>query len=89
MYSTSYIIIPIGESLEYCAEIYKKLLSRGESIEIYLEDDKLKKKLNYANKIGVPKVILIGEDEVLNREVKIKDMITGVEEKFNLSEILK
>lgn len=87
--SVNYLIIPIGESLEYCVEIYKKLLSRGESIEIYLENDKLKKKLNYANKIGVPKVILIGEDEVLNREVKIKDMITGVEEKFNFSEILK
>lgn len=87
--SVNYLIIPIGESLEYCAEIYKKLLSRGEGVEIYLENDRLKKKLNYANKIGVPKVILIGEDEVLNREVKIKDMITGVEEKFDFGEILK
>lgn len=85
--SIEYLIIPIGDTLEYCAEIYKKLLDKEKYTEIYLEDDKLKKKLNYANKLGVPKVILIGEDEVLNRQVKIKDMVLGEEKVINIEEI--
>ena len=77
--SIEYLIIPIGDTLEYCAEIYNELLKKGKFAEIYLEEDKLKKKLTYANKLGIPNVILIGEDEVLNKEVKIKDMVSGKE----------
>ena len=62
-----YLIIPIGNTLEYCGDICKKLQRNNKNVEIYLEDDKLKKKLNYANKLGIPKVILIGEDEVNKR----------------------
>lgn len=85
--SIEYLIIPIGDTLEYCAEIYKKLLDKEKYTEIYLEDDKLKKKLNYANKLGIPKVILIGEDEVLNKQIKIKDMVLGEEKVINIEEI--
>lgn len=77
--SIEYLIIPIGDTLEYCAELYKKLLNKGKYVEIYLEENKLKKKFNYANKLGIPKVILIGEDEVLNNRVKIKNMVSGEE----------
>lgn len=82
--SMEYLIIPIGDTLEYCIEIYKMLLAKGKYTEIYLEDDKLKKKLNYANKLGIPNVILIGENEVLKREIKIKDMISGEEKVIDI-----
>lgn len=82
--SMEYLIIPIGDTLEYCIEIYKMSLAKGKYTEIYLEDDKLKKKLNYANKLGIPNVILIGENEVLKREIKIKDMASGEEKVINL-----
>jgi histidyl-tRNA synthetase len=82
-----YLIIPIGNTLEYCCDIYKKLQYNGKKVDIYLEDDKLKKKLNYANKLGVEKVILIGDEEVLKREIKIKDMISGKENILNYEEI--
>ena len=74
--------------LEYCGEICKKLQDNGKKVEIYLEDDKLKKKLNYANKLGIPKVILIGEDEVASGEIKIKDMISGNESILNYNQII-
>ncbi|OPJ61595.1 histidine--tRNA ligase [Clostridium chromiireducens] len=82
--SIEYLIIPIGDTLEYCVEIYKMLLAKGKYTEIYLEEDKLKKKLNYANKLAIPNVILIGENEVLKREIKIKDMASGEEKVINL-----
>lgn len=85
--SVDYLIIPIGNTLEYCGNLCKKLKSNGKNVEIYLEDDKLKKKLNYANKLGIQKVILIGEDEAANGEIKIKDMITGNEDILKYNQI--
>lgn len=78
-----YLIIPIGNTLEYCGDIFKKIQQNNKSVEIYLEDDKLKKKLNYADKLGIQKVILVGEEEVLRKQIKIKDMITGKEDVLN------
>ncbi|EHJ00997.1 Histidyl-tRNA synthetase [Clostridium sp. DL-VIII] len=85
--SIEYLIIPIGNTLEYCGEVYKRLLEKQKYAEIYLEDDKLKKKLNYANKLEIANVVLVGEEEVLNRQVKLKDMSSGEEKIINIDEI--
>ncbi|WP_160687774.1 histidine--tRNA ligase [Clostridium sp. C2-6-12] len=85
--SVEYLIISIGNTLEYCSYIYKKFQDKGKKVEIYLEDDKLKKKLNYANKLGIEKVILIGEEEVIKNEIKIKDMLSGKEAILSCGEI--
>ncbi|GKX68162.1 histidine--tRNA ligase [Inconstantimicrobium mannanitabidum] len=86
--SVEYLIIPIGDTLEFCGELYKKLLSSGKGVEIYLEDnDKLKKKLSYANKLGIPKVIIVGEDEVATGVIKVKDMINGDDYILNADKI--
>lgn len=69
-----YLIIPIGDAIEYCAEVMSYLRDKGCKATIYFEEDSLKKKMNYANKIGVNNVILIGEEEVKRKEVKVKDM---------------
>lgn len=69
-----YLIIPIGDTIEYCAEVMSYLRDKGCKATIYFEEDSLKKKMNYANKIGVSNVILIGEEEVKRKEVKVKDM---------------
>lgn len=82
-----YLIISIGDTLEYCVDIYKQLQNNGKRVEIYLEDDKLKKKLNYANKLGIQKVILVGEEEVLKGKIKIKDMVSGNESVVNYDQI--
>ena len=72
-----YLIIPIGDTFEYCGAVLQYLQSKGYRASIYFEDDALKKKMNYANKIGVENVILIGEEEVENNEIRIKNMKTG------------
>ena len=84
-----YLIIPIGDTLSYCSEISKILQDFGYKAEIYLEEDKLKKKLAYANKLGISKVILIGEEELINRELLIKDMSTGEQKKLNFEKLLR
>lgn len=75
--SLDYLIMPIGDTINYCAKIMKNLEKKGYGASIYFEDDTLKKKMNYADKIGVKYVILVGEDEVKRNEVKIKNMESG------------
>lgn len=72
-----YLIIPIGNTIKYCVEVMRCLQEKGNRVTVYFEEDSLKKKMNYANKIGVSNVILIGEEEVEKNEVKIKNMDSG------------
>lgn len=82
-----YLIIPIGDTLNYCSELCLLLQKNGKKAEVYLEEDKLKKKMSYADKLNIKNVILIGEDEVNNREVLVKNMITGNQIKFKIEEL--
>ncbi|WP_061994582.1 histidine--tRNA ligase [Clostridium sp. ATCC 25772] len=75
----NYLIIPIGDTLEYCGTVMKSLEKKGYGVTIYFEEDSLKKKMNYANKLGIENVILIGEEEKIKNEVKVKNMILGKE----------
>ena len=59
-----------GESLKVASE----LRSAGISAEVYVNDDKLKKQLDYANKKRIPLVLIIGPDEKERGEVVLKDM---------------
>lgn len=72
-----YLILPIGDTIEYCAEVMKYLQEKGKKVTVYFENDSLKKKMNYANKIGAQNVILIGEDEVKKNVVSVKNMESG------------
>lgn len=82
---TEILVIPMDESInEYAIEVLNNLREKGKSVDIYLESGKFKKKMTYADKLGVKKVIILGEDELNKREVSIKDMETGeqVSKKF-------
>lgn len=82
--SLDYLIIPIGDTLEYSCKVMKELERKGAYVSIYFEEDSLKKKMSYADKLEVKNVVLIGEEEVLNNTIKIKNMISGREELIKL-----
>ena len=67
-----YLIIPIGNTIDYCVEVLRYLQQKNYSVSIYFENDSLKKKMIYANKIGIENVILIGEEEINKNEIKSK-----------------
>jgi histidine--tRNA ligase len=78
------LILPMDSKYNfYAIDILKKLKEEGKQADIYLEEGKFKKKINYANKINTSYVLIIGEDEVSKNEVSIKNMETG--EQFNKS----
>ena len=81
------LIIPMVEDLKIPIEVANVLRNNGINTEIYLNNKKLKAKFKYADKLEIPYVIVIGEDEIERRVVKLKDMKTGEEKEINLDNL--
>ena len=73
------LIIPMIEDLSVPIKLATKLRNNGVKTEIYLNNKKLKAKFKYADKLQIPYVIVIGEDEIANNKFKLKNMETGEE----------
>ena len=85
------LIIPMIENLEIPIKLASDLRNEGINTQIYLDDKKLKAKFKYADRLKVPYVIVIGEDEIKANTINIKNMETGEETKVKLDvkEIIK
>ncbi len=81
------LIIPMIEDLEKPIQLATKLRNQGIKTEIYLNNKKLKPKFKYADKLKIPYVIIIGEDEIETNTVKIKNMETGEETKCAIGDV--
>lgn len=85
---TDCLIIPMDEKLNfYAIDIGNNLKDKGYKVDIYLEDGKFKKKINYADKIGVKKVLIIGQEEYENKMVSLKNMEDGNQVSLKIEEI--
>ncbi len=85
------LIIPMLEDLSRPIELASKLREKGINTEIYLNNKKAKTKFKYADKLKIPYVIAIGEDEINSNKLNIKNMETGAETaaSFDVGEIIK
>ncbi len=83
------LIIPMVKDLSVPINLATKLREKGIKTEIYLNDKKLKAKFKYADKLEIPYVIIIGEDEIKSNVCKMKNMKTGEEENIMLEELIK
>lgn len=82
------LIAPMGIDLKFPLEIADKLRNAGISTEVYYQDKAFKHKMKYANKAGIPYVAIIGEDELKNGEVTVKNMLTGEQQTVKAEEII-
>lgn len=73
------LIIPMAEDMTKSIELASDLRKEGINTEVYLNDKKLKAKFKYADKLKIPYVAVIGEDEISSNTVKVKNMETGEE----------
>lgn len=78
------LIIPITEKLEEPIKLATEIRKLGINTEIYLNDKKLKAKFKYADKLEIPYVIVIGDDEISSNKIKLKNMKTGEEKEINM-----
>ncbi|WP_292459959.1 histidine--tRNA ligase [Methanothermococcus sp.] len=86
----SILIIPIKKDkklLKECLNIADKLRKSGKSVEVDLMNRKLNKALNYANTVGINKVIIVGEKELSEGKVSLKNMKTGEQELVGLEDL--
>ena len=76
------------ETMRYGLKVAHELRQNGIATEIYPDQSKLKKQLDYANKKMIPFVIVIGPDEMNNGMLTIKNMEKGEQEKLLIDDII-
>lgn len=81
------LIVPITTNMEVPIKISMDLRNNSINTEIYLNDKKMKTKMKYADKLKIPYVIVVGDDEIDSNTVKIKNMQTGEEIESKIDEI--
>jgi len=82
---TQVVIIPIAEAHEnYAKELAKKLINLEIDSEIYNQNESLAKRIRIAEKSRVPMIVVIGDDEVANQKVAVRDR--RARERFEKSE---
>ena len=71
------LVIPMTESRTAAIAIAQSLRAAGVRTQVYGEQKKFKQKMTYANKLGVPYIVLLGDDEIAQGKCSVKDMRTG------------
>ena len=71
------LILPMTEDLAPAIAFATQLRSADIRAQVYGEQKKFKQKMSYADKLKVPYVVFLGEDEISKGVVKVKDMVTG------------
>jgi histidyl-tRNA synthetase len=78
-----------GEEEAFALNILTQFRNRGINTEIYPENEKIKKQLNYANKKGIPFVLFIGTEELKTGKFALKNMFSGDQELMTIAEVLQ
>ncbi|HHE65339.1 MAG TPA: histidine--tRNA ligase [Bacteroidetes bacterium] len=76
------------ESL-YCMKVMKNLREHHIKSELYPDNSKLKKQMNYANKRMIPFVVFVGEQELSENNYTLKNMKTGEQNKCNKNDLIR
>lgn len=76
------LVIPMSEDLSFAASAATALREAGIRTQLYAEQKKFKAKMSYADKLGVPFAVIIGEDEAASGVLSVKNMRTGEQVKL-------
>ena len=71
------LVIPMTQDLTYPIAAATTLRAHGVRTQLYTEPKKVKQKFAYADKLGVPYAVIIGDDEVAAGAVSVKNLQTG------------
>ena len=83
------LIISMVQDLKPAIETANKLRKAGINTEIYFDDKKMKAKFKYADRLKIPYVIVIGEDEIASGKLTLKNMETGEQKQNTIEEIIE
>ena len=88
--TTTLMFVNFGEKEEiHCLSLLAEIRKSGIKAELFPDKVKIKKQMNYANKKNVEFVALVGEDEMKNGLITLKNMKTGVQSQITLDELIE
>ena len=82
------LILPMTEDFSAAVQLATALRAAGLRAQLYTEPKKFKAKMNYADKLGVPFVLFLGEDEISAGVVSVKNMVSGEQVKVSAQEAI-
>ena len=82
------LILPMTQDLTPAIRLATRMRSAGIRTQLYTEQKKFKAKMNYADKLGVPYVVFLGDDEIAAGLVACKDMTSGEQTKLSFEDTL-
>ena len=86
---TQVLFVNFGETeANYCLKALQYLRKQGVNSELYPDTAKMKKQMNYANKKGIPFVVLVGEDEMSSGLLTVKNMTDGTQSTMKLEDLV-
>ena len=83
------LIVSMTENEDKMLEIGTKLRKAGINTDMYLEYKKIKSKFKYADRLEIPYVAIIGEDEEKNGTLSLKNMQTGEQKELTVDEAIE
>ncbi|MBO5831060.1 MAG: histidine--tRNA ligase [Alistipes sp.] len=87
--STKVFFVNLGESEQLASmRLISELRNKGVAAEIYPESAKMKKQMEYANRRGIPYVVIIGSDELERKVATLKDMRSGEQRELSFEELV-
>ncbi len=87
--STQVLFINFGTKEErHCLSLVNQLRAHGMHADLYPEQAKMKKQMKYANDLAIPYVALVGNDEIENNTVSVKDMETGSQKTMSIEDLI-
>lgn len=83
------LVVSMVEDNSKALEVATALRNKNINAEVYLENKKIKAKFKYADRLAIQYVIVIGEDEIVNNTVTLKNMQTGEQETLKIEEVIE
>ena len=83
------LVISTSDDVSECLPIANTFRKEGINTEVYMNDKKMKAKFKYADKLKIPYVAIIGEDEVKENKVSLKNLVTGKQDTINIQEAVE
>lgn len=83
------LVISTSDDVSECLPIANTFRKEGINTEVYMNDKKMKAKFKYADRLKIPYVAIIGEDELKENKVSLKKLVTGKQDTINIQEAVE
>ena len=82
------LVIPMSDDLQAAIQTATALRDAGIRTQLYTEKKKFKARIGYADKLGIPYAVFLGEDEIAQGVVSCKDLAAGAQQTLPVEQLI-